>query len=144
MIEVTPGAQVVFSRNADYWGNALPTSTGRHNFDRLVDNYFRDEATAFESFKAGDIDVWVENNPQRWLSGFDFPAARDGRITKLTVPLGTLLRLARLCAEHAPPAFLADRSLRQALDLMFIFNGLISVLFGGILSAQKTISVVPH
>lgn len=128
--EVTPGAQVVFTRNADYWGNALPTSTGRHNFDRLVDNYFRDEGTAFESFKAGDIDVWVENNPQRWLSGFDFPAARDGRITKLTVPLGTPSGLRGFVLNTRRP-LLADRSLRQALDLMFDFQWVNRVLFGG-------------
>jgi len=128
--EVTPGAQVVFTRNRDYWGNALPTSTGRHNFDRLVDNYFRDDSTAFESFKAGDIDVWIESNPQRWLGAYNFPAARDGRVSKLTVPLGTPSGLRGFVLNTRRP-LLADRTLRKALDLMFDFQWVNRVLFGG-------------
>ncbi|MEL0151345.1 MAG: ABC transporter substrate-binding protein, partial [Rhodobiaceae bacterium] len=83
-----------------------------------------------QNSQAGDIDVWVENNPQRWLSGFDFPAARDGRITKLTVPLGTPSGLRGFVLNTRRP-LLVDRSLRQALDLMFDFQWVNRVLFGG-------------
>ena len=36
----------------------------------------------FEAFKAGLYDYRVETDPTRWLTGYDFPAVRDGRIVK--------------------------------------------------------------
>jgi ABC-type oligopeptide transport system substrate-binding subunit len=108
VIEVTPGAQVKFEKRADYWANALPHNRGRHNFTTIYEDYYRDEATAFEAFKAGDVDIWFENNPQRWTTGYNFPAAKDGRVIKENISLGHTVGLARLCHEYAPPD--SDRS----------------------------------
>ena len=55
----------------------------------ILEDYYRDEATAFEAFKAGDLDIWFESNPQRWTAGYNFPAAIDGRIVKENITLGT-------------------------------------------------------
>ena len=86
--EVTPGVQVRFEKRADYWADNLPHNRGRHNFAVILEDYYRDEATAFEAFKAGDLDIWFEN-PQRWTTGYNFPAANDGRIVKENITLGT-------------------------------------------------------
>ena len=128
---ITPGAQVRFHKQETYWGQDLPAMAGRHNFSRIVEDYFRDENTAFEAFKAGDIDIWFERNPQRWLSGYQFPAAKDGRITKATIPLATPSGM-RAFVLNTRRSALQTPALRQALDLLFDFEWVNNVLYGGI------------
>jgi peptide/nickel transport system substrate-binding protein len=129
--EITPGAQVRFYKQDDYWAQDLPVMAGRHNFARIIEDYFRDENTAFEAFKAGDIDIWFERNPQRWLSGYQFPAAKDGRITKTTIPLATPSGMRAFVLNTRRQA-LQSPALREALDLLFDFEWVNHVLYGGI------------
>jgi peptide/nickel transport system substrate-binding protein len=129
--EIAPGAQVRFQKQADYWAKDLPLMVGRHNFQLIVEDYFRDENTAFEAFKAGDIDIWFERNPQRWLSGYQFPAAKDGRIHKKAIPLATPSGL-RAFVLNTRRNRLRSPELRQALDLLFDFQWVNKVLYGGV------------
>jgi peptide/nickel transport system substrate-binding protein len=55
---------------------------GRFNFDEIRVEYFRDASSLFEAFKAGAIDVRVENDPNRWLNGYGFSAVHDGAVVK--------------------------------------------------------------
>ena len=127
--EITPGAQVVFQKQDSYWARNLPVGKGRHNFASITEDYFRDDSTAFEAFKAGEIDVWFESNPQRWQSGFNFPAATDGRVVKGSIDLGTPSGLKAFVLNTRRPT-LADAELRRALDLAFDFQWANKVLFG--------------
>ena len=56
---------------------------GLYNFDRIRIDYYRDANAMFEAFKAGLIDFLVEDDAARWLSSYDFPAAREKRILKV-------------------------------------------------------------
>lgn len=131
VVELTPGAQVKFNKVENYWGAKLPHNKGRHNFTSITEDYFRDESTAFEAFKAGELDVWFEGNPQRWQSGYTFPAARDGRIVKKTIPLGTPSGLKAFVLNTRRSA-LQNPKLRQALDLAFDFEWTNKILYGDI------------
>ena len=129
--QITPGAQVQFARNDAYWAKDLPLARGRHNFKTIVEDYFRDDSTAFEAFKAGELDVWFETNPQRWQSGYNFPAATDGRIVKQNIGLGTPSGLKAFVLNTRRPV-LKDEALRRALDLAFDFEWTNKVLFGDV------------
>ena len=129
--EVTPGAQLVFQKQTNYWARALPVARGRHNFATIREDYFRDDSTAFEAFKAGEIDIWFESNPQRWQSGFNFPAAADGRVVKQNITLGTPSGLRAFVLNTRRP-LLRDTVLRQALDLAFDFQWTNKVLYGDV------------
>ncbi len=129
--EITPGAQVRFEKQSDYWGADLPLNRGRHNFTTIIEDYYRDDTAAFEAFKAGDLDIWFESNPQRWQSAFNFPAATDGRIVKQNITLGTPSGLKAFVLNTRRP-FLADPVLRQALDLVFDFEWINKVLYGDV------------
>ena len=129
--EITPGAQVVFEKNPNYWARNLPIAKGRHNFSTIKEDYFRDDSTAFEAFKAGEIDIWFETSPQRWQSGFNFPAAQEGQIVKQNIPLGTPSGL-KAFVLNTRRAALADDALRHALDLAFDFQWANKVLFGDV------------
>ena len=131
VVEVTPGAQVKFEKRVDYWANALPHNRGRHNFATIYEDYYRDEATAFEAFKAGDVDIWFESNPQRWTTGYNFPAAKDGRVVKENIKLGTPSGLRAFVMNTRRP-LLADRTLRKALDLSFDFQWINKILYGDV------------
>jgi peptide/nickel transport system substrate-binding protein len=131
VIEVTPGAQVKFEKRADYWANALPHNRGRHNFTTIYEDYYRDEGTAFEAFKAGDVDIWFENNPQRWTTGYNFPAAKDGRVIKENISLGTPSGLRAFVMNTRRP-ILTDPVLRKAMNLTFDFQWINKILYGDV------------
>jgi len=80
--KVEAGRFAVRERVRDYWGRDLPVNKGRHNFDTMRVDIYRDLTIAFEAFLAGNVDFRMETLPSQWVSGYDVPAARDGRIIK--------------------------------------------------------------
>ncbi len=70
----------------DYWGADIPVNKGRNNFDEVRYEYYRDPNVAFEAFKAGRIDLRVENSSRFWATGYEGPALDKGLITKLEIP----------------------------------------------------------
>ncbi len=81
-----PGRFVSFRRNPDWWAADLPFYAGQYNFDEIRYDFFGDSSVAFEAFRAGDVSVWREPNAARWVSNYDFPAVRDGRVRLEEVP----------------------------------------------------------
>ncbi|MDQ0396138.1 extracellular solute-binding protein [Labrys monachus] len=83
---VAPGQAIAFERVTDWWGAALPSQVGSHNFDRLVYEYYRDRASAFLGFTARNFLFREEVNSINWATGYNFPAAKDGRVRRESVP----------------------------------------------------------
>lgn len=119
--DVRPGANVTMTRNPDYWGRDLPINRGLWNFDEIRIEYFRDGNTAFEAFKRGLYDFRFENEPLRWSSGYDIPAAQDGRLRRDTTTIRTPQPAEYLVFNTRRPHF-ADVRVRQALGLLFDFD----------------------
>ncbi len=80
--EIRPGELVTLKRNPDYWAKDHPSKRGFDNYDEIRISYYRDANTMFEAFKKGLVDIFVEGDPGRWASGYDFPAATSGKIEK--------------------------------------------------------------
>jgi peptide/nickel transport system substrate-binding protein len=76
------GRSLTYARNPDWWARDLPVARGRFNFDEIRTEFFRDSASLFEAFKAGEIDVRIEDEPGRWVEGYNFPAILEGRMVK--------------------------------------------------------------
>jgi microcin C transport system substrate-binding protein len=70
----------------DYWGAKLPVRVGTENFDEIRYEYFRDDTVELEAFKAGHLDFRVESSARNWATGYDFPAAREGKVILETFP----------------------------------------------------------
>ena len=75
---IDPGRSIAYRRNPDYWARDLPVNVGRHNFDRMRYDYYRDATVAVEAIKAGEYDLRRENSSKRWATGYDGPSLEAG------------------------------------------------------------------
>jgi len=76
--EFVLGRYVLYERVDDYWGREVPIMKGRHNFQFLKCDYFRDESIMVESIKADVIDVRHESVSKQWMTQYFFPAQEQG------------------------------------------------------------------
>ena len=119
--QVSPGRSITYMRNTDYWAADLPVNRGQNNFDSIRVDFYRDENTAFEAFKAGQFDLWEEKDPARWASAYDFKAVHTGAIVKTGIQHGRPSGLHGFVfnTRHAP---FDDIRVRQALNYLFDFE----------------------
>ncbi|NBN62186.1 ABC transporter substrate-binding protein [Microvirga tunisiensis] len=129
--EIVPGRRVVYRRNPTYWAKDLPQKRGFDNFDEIRIEYFRDETSLQEAFRKGLIDVLPFNNPSRWTTGFDFPAAREGKVVRKEIVKGTPANMQGMAFNTRRPVF-ADRRVRQALSMLFDFEWVNRTLYSGL------------
>jgi len=118
---VDAGKSVTFKRDPNYWGRNFPINRGLWNFDELRFDFYRDDNAYFEAFKAGLYDVRAETDPTRWQTGYDFPAARDGRVVRETFRSG-LPKFASDFVFNTRRQMFADIRVRQAIALLFDFQ----------------------
>lgn len=128
---VEAGRSITYRRDADWWARNLPVSRGRFNFDEIRVEYFRDASSLFEAFKAGEIDVRQEDDPNRWLNGYGFAAVRDGTVAKrefaTSLPSGMSSIVLNTRKTH-----LADTRVRRALLFMFDAEWINRSLYNGL------------
>ncbi|MBB4123107.1 extracellular solute-binding protein [Martelella radicis] len=121
--EVNPGSSISYSLREDYWGKDLPVNVGRNNFGSVNYLYFADLDVAFEGFRAGTFDFWVETRAKRWATGYNFPAVKDGEVKREAVP--NPLRKTGIMQALVPNnrrAPFDDRRVREALIYAFDFE----------------------
>jgi peptide/nickel transport system substrate-binding protein len=139
---VDAGRSITYQRNPDYWGRDLPVNRGRFNFDEIRFDYFREEATLFEAFKTGAIDLRNEDNPARWAQSYTFPAVRSGDVIRADIPIGLPAGMTALVFNTRKPVF-SDPRVREALILLFNFEWINSNLYHGLYSRTQSFLRVP-
>ena len=127
---VRPGEVVVLKRNPDYWAKDIPSKRGFDNYDEIHMNYYRDENTMFEAFKKGALNIQIETDTSRWATGYNFPAATDGRIAKDTFKSGLPSGMYGFVLNTRRDAF-KNRDVRLALGGLFDFEWANKNLFSG-------------
>lgn len=131
------GRTITYRRDPEWWARDLPQMKGRHNFAEIRFEYFRDANTMFEAFKAGEIDVMIEDDPSRWSRGYDFPALRDGRVLKREFELRSPAPMTGLAFNTRRPLF-SDIRVRRALNLAFDAEWVNASLFAGLLTRTQS------
>ncbi len=81
-----PGRYIEYDRVKDWWGAQLPVSVGLNNFDTVRFEYYRDRDVGFEGFTAKNYLFREEFTSRTWATRYDFPAIRDGRVKRETIP----------------------------------------------------------
>jgi peptide/nickel transport system substrate-binding protein len=128
---VDAGRSVTYRRNPDWWARNLPVARGRFNFAEIRHEFFRDSSSLFEAFKAGEVDVRVEDEPGRWVEGYNFPAATDGRVLKHEFTTLLPSGMPALVFNTRRPIF-QDARVRRAFILMFDAEWINRSLFDGV------------
>lgn len=128
--EIKPGRSITYKRNPHYWGDALPLSQGRWNFDEITFDYYRDTTLTLQAFLAGESDFKTESKPTDWFKRYNGPTFKSGyhvkdEITNQTPPggYGLFFNLRR-------PQF-KDPRVRQALSLLYDFEWINKNMFQG-------------
>ena len=138
---VTPGRQLIFERVKDYWGKDLSVNRGKYNFDRMEVEFYRDSDVAFEAFKAGEFDIYIEHQAKNWVNGYNFPAVRRGEVLKVQIPHQIPTQTQGLFMNSRRATF-ADVRTREALGLMFDFEWTNRALFSD--AYKRTTSYYPN
>jgi len=122
------GNSITLKRKADFWGHKLNAYQGRFNFDKITVEYYRDQAVAFEAFKAGDFDLFYDYMAKNWASAYNFPALKNGKVIKEEIghkipstTQGFFFNTRRKLFD--------DARVRQAISLMFDFEWTNKALF---------------
>jgi peptide/nickel transport system substrate-binding protein len=123
-----PGESVTLRRAPQYWARDKAVSKGFWNFEELRFDFYRDGNTQFEAFKRGLIDVRAESDPGRWEQGYDFPAARDGRVIREALPSGVPKGMSAFVFNLRREIF-SDIRVREALGMLFDFEWLNRTFF---------------
>jgi microcin C transport system substrate-binding protein len=131
------GTFVTYRRRAGYWGKDLPVNRGRFNFDVVRYEYFRDRTASLEAVKSRTYDLREEFTARDWVSAYNIPAVKEGRLIKLTLPdqrpsgaQGFFLNLRR--------AKLQDPRVRRALVLAYDFEWANKSLFNGLYTRTES------
>lgn len=130
IVSFVPGRTVVYERVKDYWAKDLPVMRGQWNFDEIRVEYFRDRGTAFEAFKAGQLDYWQEVSATDWSTKYDIPAVQKKRILRHVIPDGGLAPMQAFAFNMRRKQF-QDVNVRRAFHLVFNFEDMNKLLFYG-------------
>lgn len=131
------GTFVSYQRRGDYWAKDLPVNRGRYNFDEVRYDYFRDRAAGLLALQAGEVDLREEFTARDWMTGYDTPAVKAGRLVKLTMPDETPSGAQGYFLNTRRPQ-LADVRVRKALDYAFDFEFTNKSLFYGLYTRTQS------
>jgi microcin C transport system substrate-binding protein len=125
------GRTAIYERVADYWGRDLPVSRGRNNLGEIRYEYFRDATVLLEAFKGDRFDFRTENIARQWATGYDFPAAREGRVVKEEFPVRASGLMQAFVFNLRRDKF-KDERVRRAFNLAFAFEEINRSIFYGL------------
>lgn len=126
-----PGRSITYERDENYWAKDLNVNKGLYNFDTVKYDYYRDATVATEAFKAGDIDIRIENEAKKWVSFAKEDAVKDGKIKMANFYHELPSGMQGFVFNLRRPIF-ADPKVREALNYVFDFNWTNTNLFHGL------------
>ncbi|MBB3946725.1 microcin C transport system substrate-binding protein [Rhizobium skierniewicense] len=129
---VNPGSNITYELRDDYWGKNVNVNVGQNNFKTISYAFFADQEVQFQAFKSGNIDFWQEQSSSRWVTGYDIPAVKDGRIKKEQLP--NIYRSVGIMQAFVPNQRrekFQNPKLRLALNYAFDFEDLNKTLAYG-------------
>lgn len=127
----TAGRRIEYRRRPDYWAAELPVRRGQYNFDRVVFEYFQDQAVALEGFKAGVFDVAQVNIAKQWVRDYTGPKFDSGELVKAELAHRNNAGMQAFAFNLRRPLF-QDIRVRRALVLAFDFEWSNQTLFEGL------------
>jgi microcin C transport system substrate-binding protein len=132
------GHFIEYERVKNSWSASLPVSVGMSNFDIVRYEFYRDREIGFIGFTAKNYLFREEFTSRVWATRYNFPAVRDGRVKRDTLPDGTLSGAQGWFPNLRRDKF-KDLRLREALIDAFDFEWTNkNVMYG---AYQRTVSM---
>lgn len=128
---VEAGRSISYRRVADYWAKDLPVNVGRHNFDELSWDYYRDRTIMVEALKAGEFDWHEEFTSKTWMTAYDLPAIDAGVMVKEMLPDNTPSGVQAFFFNTRRDKF-KDARVRRAISHAFDFEWTNKNIFYGL------------
>lgn len=122
------GRSASYERVKDWWGADLPTAKGQYNFDEVRYDYYTNTQQLPELFKSDSYDFRLENVIANWMTLYNIPAVKEGRIVKQDFPSNTIGRMQAFAFNLRRPKF-EDVRVRKAFNLVFDFEALNRTIF---------------
>ena len=138
---VKPGRALVFERVKDWWGKDLAVNRGKYNFDKVFVDFYRDKHVAFEAFKVGSFDFYIEHQAKNWANNYRFPDIAKGRVIRAEIPHQIPTQTQALFINTRRAQF-HDAATREALTLLFDFEWANKTLFNN--AYQRANSYYPN
>jgi microcin C transport system substrate-binding protein len=132
------GRMIQYRRNPDYWARQLPVNIGRHNFDTVRLEYFRDRDKELEALKRGFFDFRVEWTSQDWADAYQFDAVKKGWVKRETIRDHMPAGLQALFLNTRRDKF-KDIRVREALTYAFDFETLNRSAFEGLYKRCRSV-----
>lgn len=119
---------ITYQKFDNYWGKDLAVNRGLYNFEKIIFDYYRDNTSLIEAFKAKKYDLREENIARNWHNSYNIKAIANQEIIK------------KEFSNETPPAIQAmvfnlrkakfqDLALRKAISLAFNFSWLNQNIF---------------
>ena len=125
------GRRISYELDPNYWAKDLPVMRGQYNFQTLNYEYYRDRTPAFEDFKIGKLDLWIENQAAAWATQYQFDSLKKGLVKKEAVPVKRVAPMQSFAFNTRREKF-QDPRVRHAFNLLFNFEEANKKLFFGL------------
>lgn len=122
-VEIEPGRTIVYQRNKHYWGANIPANKGRHNFDQIEYEYYRDRNVLQEALYKGQFNLDITHEQ------LNEDALKKQQLVRTILPNHNPQTLTLTYNTRRPQ--LKDSRVRQAIGYAVDFNWINEHLFKG-------------
>jgi microcin C transport system substrate-binding protein len=130
VVKADSGKSITFKRVKNYWAKDLAVNVGRHNFDEITYEYYRDSNVLVEAFKAGAYDFRQENISRNWANSYNIPRVENGEIVKKEISHNLPAPMQCFVFNLRKDKF-QNLNLRKAISLAFDFEWVRKKIFYG-------------
>ncbi len=127
---IVKGVSITQSRVKDWWAKDQKYYKHRYNCDKVVNVVVRDEAKAFELFRAGQLDTFLLGKPDLWYEKSEVEQVYKGYIERYTfytrypkIPRGFYVNVIKEPVDNRDVRIGIDHSLNWQKVIDVIFRG---------------------
>ena len=115
------GKNITYIKDPNYWAQDLSINNGMNNFEKISIDYYLDDNSRFEAFKAGLFDLYQVWDPTRWNNLKSEKKVINGDINLLNISKKTPAGMLGL-AMNTRKEKLSNINIRSALSSLFDFE----------------------
>ena len=129
--KIDQGKNITYVKDPNYWAQDLSINNGMNNFEKISIDYYLDDNSRFQAFKAGLFDLYQVWDPTRWNNLKTEKKVINGDIKLLNISKKTPAGMLGL-AMNTRKEKLSNINIRSALSSLFDFEWINKNLYHGL------------